>query len=270
MKKTFFSLLLLTFVLVAPLAHANADASPANKWSFSDNFNRVSVGVVALTRPDFIGSDKQETDVFPMIQGQYNFNQKNAIYFRGISFGYEHRYNQNLKFGIDTGARSSRKEDDDPRLAGMGDISTAFEVGPWVDAEISGFSLKSKLMFDVSGEHGGFVGDLKLSKRLVDFGRQAQLPTLDLYAETSWGSGDFMDTYFDVTPAQALASRPAFNADAGFYQSAMGAVFMYAVRKNIFLRLDGKVQFLHGDAKNSGVTFDNTNFQGFLGVGYTF
>lgn len=233
---------------------------------FFDDFSRVAIGVAAVSGPEFIGSDKQDFDIFPIIQGQYNFTEKDAIYLRGTKLGYAHAYNPHVQFGFETGARGSRNEDDDARLNGMGDIDTAFEVGPWIKGRFYGFSLKSDLMFDVTGEHSGYIANFRASKRIAELPG----PSFDLYAETSWGSGDFMDTYFDVSAAQAIAGRPAFDADAGIFQSAIGVTFQYALSKSVYMRLDGKMSFLNDDARDSSVTYSDENLHGFLALGYAF
>lgn len=278
MTKLILTLPAFLAAVVAPFMAAGAfanDAGDAPEESlrkrplherFFDDFSRVAVGVAAISSPEFIGSDKQDFDVFPIIQGQYNFTDKDAVYLRGTKLGYAHAYNTHIQFGFETGARGSRNEDDDARLNGMGDIDTAFEVGPWIKGRFYGFSLKSDLMFDVTGEHSGYVANFRASKRVAELPG----PSFDIYAETSWGSGDFMDTYFDVSAAQAIAGRPAFDADAGFYQSALGVTFQHAISKAVYLRLDGQLQFLHGDAKNTGVTFSDENLRGFMAIGYAF
>lgn len=270
MKLFFIPTLVLTLAISAAPAWAEngrkeQDATPEHE-NFFDDFSRVSVGGAVITRPEFIGADKHETKAFPIIQGQYNFSERDAVYLRGPSLGYSHAYNRHMQVGVKTSFRASRRADDDARLSGMGDVGTAFEVGPWVKTKFYGFSLAADTLFDVTGDHDGFVANLRAGKRIAEMPG----PSLEFYAETSWGSGDFMDTFFDVTAAQAQPGRPAFDADAGFYQSAVGSVFQYTLHKSVFLRLDGQLQFLHGDADDSPVTFDNTNFRGFLGLGYTF
>lgn len=233
---------------------------------FFDNFSRVAIGAAVVSSPEFIGSDKDDVDYFPIIQGQYNLTDKDAIYFRGLRLGYAHAFSKHVQFGVDTTVRGSRNEDDDARLNGMGDIDTAFEVGPWVKARLYGFSLKSDIMFDVSGEHSGYVANIKVGRHL----ERGKNTSLELYGETSWGSGDFMDTYFTVLPGQAIAGRPAFNASSGLYQSAVGATLQQSLSEKIYLRLDTKLSFLHGDAKDTALTYNNNNLHGFLALGYAF
>lgn len=270
--KPSFKILVVAFALAFTVPLALAAEQPPHQEQplykrFFDDLSRVGVGFAVLTRPEFIGSDKHQVDVFPMAQGVYNINPKNQIYLRGVELGYAHALGEHIQLGFAGTIGENREEDDDPRLAGMGDIDTAFEIGPWAKVRTgNGLSLKAAVLFDVAGAHDGYVGDLKLAQKLTE----GKGPGFEIYAETKFGSGDFMDTYFSVSAAQALVGRPALNAGSGFYQSAVGMTFNYALPHDLFLRLDGGLQFLHGDAQKSSVTFDSTQARGMVALGYTF
>mgnify|MGYP005840830783 CR=1 FL=1 len=265
-----FALSLALFAASPAFAGGKADEEISERSMFSrffDGFGNLGVGVVFVSNPEFIGSDGNDEDFLPLIQGQYNLSENDSLYLRGAKLGYAHAFSSHLQAGIETTTGGSRDEDEDARLAGMGDIDSAVEVGPWVKwRSKSDFSVKGALMFDVAGGHGGYVGDLKIAQKLTS----GKGPGFEVYAQTHYASADFADTYFTVTPAQVIAGRPAFNAGSGFYQSDIGASFHYAVSGDIYLWIDGQVQFLHGDAKETSVTFDDTQTRAIVGLGYTF
>ena len=271
------AVMVLALFATVPAQATPSDKNPEKKEvkkekeSIFANFSRLAVGTAVINRPDFIGAEDNQTDIFPFFQGQYNFSDRDAVYLRGINIGYSHQASSNVQLGIEGKSRSSRNEDDDPRLNGIGDVDTAFEVSPWIKGTIKGFSVKGSVDFDVSGNHDGFVAGARVSRKVSDFIGTVPAKSFEIYADTSWGSSNFMDTYFDVTPAQAAASsRAVFDADAGFYRAGIGSVFQFALHKDVYLRLDGQLQFLLGDAKDTNVTFENTSMNGFIGVGYTF
>lgn len=254
---------LFAFAIFATSAFAQSEEEEeipgVKKWA-------LHVGSIFMSRPEFIGSDNNQFRVFPFIQALYRFDDKNEIYLRGIQSGYNHKFNKTYKAGVEFTSRRGRNANEDARLAGMPDIGRAWEVGPWVQYRTGDLRLKATARIDVSGEHDGYSIDLQAKQKFhikpgVSF---------DGYVQTSWGDDNFVDHYFGVTAAQALATRPAINPDAGFYQSALGGSFTYGLRKQVFLKADARMNVFMGDANDSALTFGSTNFSGYLGIGYTF
>lgn len=263
LNKIFFSGLL-AFALVTP-SFAFAQSDEEDRKTATDTW-ALHLGTAIVSKPEFIGSDNDQIRIFPFIQAMYKFDDNNEVYFRGIQGGYNHTFSDVIKLGVELTARDNRNASQDTRLNGMGDIDHAIELGPWAQYRFKDFSVKGTFRFDVSGEHEGYVLELQAKQKI----RLKPGVFVNAYAETEWADNNFMDHYFSVSQSQVIAGRPAFNADAGFYQSALGMNFTYGVRRNVFLRVDGRMNVLHGDAKNSGVSFESTNFLGFVGIGYTF
>lgn len=93
------------------------------------------------------------------------------------------------------------------------------------------------------------------------------------YVSTAYGSDDYMDAYFSVTPAQAAASAaslPSFDADAGFKNVSLelGADYRLTDRWTVTSKL-GYSRLL-GDAADSPVTAARNQWSGGLGLTYTF
>jgi len=263
LRKLFFSTLF-AFAFLAP-AFAFAQSDEEDRKTATDTW-ALHLGTAVVSKPEFIGSDNDEIRIFPFIQAMYKFDDRNEVYFRGIQGGYNHHFSDSLKLGVELTARDDRSPSQDARLNGMANIDHAIEVGPWAQYAYKDFKVRGTFRFDVSGEHEGYVFELQAKQKI----RIRPGVFVNGYVETEWADNNFMDHYFSVSAAQAIAGRPAFNAGAGFYQSAVGMNFTYGVRRNVFLRVDGRMNVLHGDAKDSGVSFESTNFLGFVGIGYTF
>ena len=90
----------------------------------------------------------------------------------------------------------------------------------------------------------------------------------------TWANGTFMDKFFSVTPADALASGlPVFNASAGMREAALRLTATYRIDEDWTLIARGQAAHLLGDAGRSPVTRPNgSRFQGLVGAGvlYTF
>ena len=234
--------------------------------SFFDDFSAISIGTAFVTQPEFLGAETSETRVFPLVQGAYNIDGHQQIYLRGLELGYAYAYNENFQFGVDLTPRRGRGPEEDSRLTGLENIGTSIEVGPWVKLRWKGLRFQTNIRTDIAGEHDGVLATFKLSHKVEP------IPgfRFTAYGQTEWASNAFMDTFFTVTPGEAAAGRPAFNAKSGFYQSALGGTFNHLLHKDIFLWVDAQFQFLHGDARKSSLSFNDTDFRGILGVGYTF
>ena len=254
--------LVLTLALAVP-AHAEPEDDDDNPGT--DTW-ALHVGVAAVTQPEFIGADENQFNMLPFIRAYYRFDENNEFYLSGNKGGYNHRFDKHWKVGIGLTGTQGRNSDNDSRLAGMPDIGTAIEIGPWVQYRFNDTKLRALLRYDISGQHDGQSIDFQVKQKV----RLKPGIHFNAYADTSWADADYMDTFFTVTPGQAVAGRPAYNASSGFYKANLGASFNYGLRKDVFIVVDGKVQRLLGDAADSPVTYSNTNFIGYIGLGYTF
>jgi outer membrane scaffolding protein for murein synthesis (MipA/OmpV family) len=89
----------------------------------------------------------------------------------------------------------------------------------------------------------------------------------------SWGSDDYMDTYFGVTPAEAAApgsSLTAFNSDSGFKTVGLVARASYAWTDETTFHLQGGWDRFVGDANNSPIVRAGSEDQFSVGVGISY
>lgn len=89
----------------------------------------------------------------------------------------------------------------------------------------------------------------------------------------SWASNDYMDTYFGVTTAEAVASGgalAAFNADSGFKTVGLVARASYAWTDKTTFHLQGGWDHFVGDADNSPIVNAGSGDQFSIGAGISY
>ena len=107
----------------------------------------------------------------------------------------------------------------------------------------------------------GASGAVALTDRLDLSGR----------AGLTYATDDYMDTHFGIVPAQAAASGlPVFDPGAGFKDAYIRADLGYDLTDRFRLRAGLGYSRLIGDAADSPVVANRNQFDGQLGLSYTF
>ena len=196
-------------------------AAPAG-GSILDRDN-VTVGLGAAVLPSYEGSDSSVVTVAPLLRGSvkgFNFSAQGP----GVSVDLL-RESRGAKLDLQAGPVLSLNLDrtsriNDPVVERLGDIGVAVQGGGFVGVAVNGLLNP----FDTAGVRVDVVTDLGSvhDGTLVTPSINYATPlSTALYATVSVAatraSGNYMDRYFSVTPAGALASGlPAFRADGGW------------------------------------------------------
>jgi outer membrane scaffolding protein for murein synthesis (MipA/OmpV family) len=236
-------------------------AASATRWD-------VAVGLGVASIPEYSGSNENDWYVLPFIRAQYRLDEKNHLFaspYEGI--GFKHLLTDSFQFGVKTGWRKGRDSSDDASLAGMPDVDTAIEAGPFVRYTYHRLTIGLDAKTDLNGKHDGYT---------IEPMAMLSLPTpinrlrASIGADMVYGSGNFMDAYYRVLPAQATATRRAFEPGSGFASMSGNTQLTYLVDENWFVTGSVKVTRLLGDAADSPLTRQDTNVGGFMAVGYQF
>lgn len=207
--------ILLIVVLEAGLAVTGARAEELPKWE-------VGLGVVGLSFPDYRGSNQQRDYLLPLPYIQYRGKvfQIDREGAHGDVFNLDHA---KLDLSVSAGAPAKSSQDDARR--GMPDINPTIEAGPSLHVFLTHngmhdrawslqFPLRSVVATNLSHFQGiGWVFSPSLNYDVKNIGGGWDLSTAigPLYA-----SKDYHDYYYEVQPAFATATRPAYNAHAGY------------------------------------------------------
>jgi outer membrane protein len=178
------------------------------------NFVAAAVGMV----PDYLGSNDYTVGAAPA--GVIRFGDTDR-YVRLLVTDINVNLidSPNWSFGPALNYRLGRSDVDDNAVDNMSDIDGTFEVGAfggwtWVgdDDPRHRFSVGTEVLYDVGGEHEGYL----ISGSVRYYQPVLKPLTLSIGAALTYGSGDYMDTYFGVNAGNVGSSGlSAFNADSG-------------------------------------------------------
>jgi outer membrane protein len=192
-------------------------------------------------RPSYEGADSFAVGGYPIIK----FNRlelKNGFSLGGgdsTGFGFRPSFN----------VRGERNAADHPELNGLKAVDTAVELGLGADYEFDMARFSGEFRRGVTG-HDGFVGEAGV--QLI--ARPMEGLSLSAGPRLSFADSEYMNTYFGVTAAEAVASgRPAFTADGGLKSAGIAASVRYEVTTD--WGIEGSVAWdrLVGDAADSPI-----------------
>ncbi|MEI7842977.1 MAG: MipA/OmpV family protein [Gallionellaceae bacterium] len=224
---------------------------------------QASLGAGAAYVPRYEGSANSILRAAPLLDASYSNGKFFVSVTRGI--GYNFSDSKYFQYGVRLGIGNARSESDDARLYGMGNLKYIAEGGVFARTFLGPISLFSNVLGGDYGAHG----DVGLSVG-IPLGKENRLR---LSAIQNWGDTRYMQTYFGVTAAQALASGgvlTAYDATEGTKDVVMSASWVHNFDKSWFSSVGVTTKRLQNSALLSPLTQRGvTNSQSIL-IGYRF
>ena len=156
---------------------------------------------------------------------------------------------------------AERKESDDPRLQGLGDVNRTASAGVALAYTQSWYVLGASVLSDILNRGQGTLvsfnalGRYRASDRLTLFGG----PGL------TWADGRYTQTFFGVNAGQSAASGlPEFETHPGFNSARLGLGMGYRIGERWSAHGFASLSTLLGDAVNSPITESRSQY--FLGA----
>ncbi|HEY6716899.1 MAG TPA: MipA/OmpV family protein, partial [Reyranella sp.] len=160
-----------------------------------------------------------------------------------------------LSYGTGRTQSSGIFQQGDGRLAGMGDIPAAFALKGFADYKLGPVILNASLTkFTANGNDGVVVNfGIGLPYKLTE------TTTVRASVSADWADQSYMQTYFGVTPTQAINSGfSQFNAGAGIKDVNFGLGLTQQLGSHWALVANARLARLTGDAENSPIVFSKT------------
>jgi outer membrane protein len=225
--------------------------------------NYIGLGIGGI--PDHIGSDDYRAGVAPF--GRYTWGNR-YIDLQGNFLSANILDHPNLRFGPAAVLRFGRDDVDDPVVDLLPDVDHSLDLGAFVSYEIVNpqeprdrWVFAGDLTHDVTGEHSGFTASVAARKWFP----VSSFAAIGFSVATTYGSKDYMDTYFSVTPAGSVASGLApFEADAGFRDVRISGVFVQPLSKRWVVAGGIMYKRLVGDASDTPITDDRGSADQFI------
>lgn len=195
-------------------------ALPAVAMAGEKPFWELGAGVGVLSMPDYRGSNQRHAYALPIPYLVYrgDFLQMDRENVRGLLYKGERS-----EWDISVGATVPVKSDDNRARTGMPDLDPTVEIGPqwsyklrhdWMDVTLR---MPLRKVLAVDWPHFRDVGTVFTPTLALDRddhpwpGWHASISTGPIF-----GDRDYFRYYYEVSPAFATPSRPAWNADSGY------------------------------------------------------
>lgn len=231
-------------------AEESVEASPTDAWKFS-------VGAGVVTVPKYPGSDQYKVRALPILGASYGRYFVGGLPGGGVPLGVGALIVRDpawsLGVGLGGGLDKARKESDDSRLHGLGDIDQALRASVFGGYAQRGYALRGNVATDVSGKGQGTLASLELE------GRYALTSQVMLSAGPglTWADRKYTQTFFGIDSAQSAASgRATYRAGSGLNSVRLSLGIEYAPAPRWKVGVRGSVGRLEGDAADSPITVD--------------
>ncbi|MEP1201287.1 MipA/OmpV family protein [Tateyamaria sp.] len=234
------------------------------------NFLSFGIGVV----PDYIGSDDNFIGAAPF--GIFGLGENRFVSIVANSAYVNVSKDKNFRFGPTATYRFGRDDDvDDSVVSLMEEIDDTVELGAFAGymMELSDdirdrATFGGQIAFDVGGVHNGYAASIN-ARRWFPVGK---FGVLGLGAAVTYGSGDYMDTYFSVSPVDAATTGlPQYKAGDGLRDARVMALFIHPITKNWVAGGGVYYSRILGDAADSPIVEDRGKKDQLiygLGIGY--
>ena len=247
---------------LAPLSDGlRADAAPSTTTFSSQGRGGPAIGFTlrggVATQPEFFGAESNEAGA------DIGFGL-NYLRLGRLSFGDPDPLFVPEGFGVTGSLRvvGEREADDDPILAGTDDVDTALELGVGLRYATRGYQVFGAVRYGVIG-HESFVGELGADV----FARPTDRLTLRAGPRALFGSDDYADTYFGVTPAEAAAGPlTSFDPDGGLISTGVEVGAGYRITDAWGLDAAIRYERLRDDAADSPISLDDEQVTARIGI----
>src|SRR5215467_5696755 len=225
---------------------------------------RVSLGAGLDYVPKFPGSDGHKILPLPFVAASYGrffFGAfPGAASLAGVGVNLYQDRNWRLGVALSAGL-AERKESDDARLRGLGDVDRTASAGVAVAYTQSWYVLGASVLTDILNHGQGTLVSVnaiarhRASDRLTFFGGPG----------VTWADATYTQTFFGVNAEQSAASGlPQFQTHPGLNSARLGLGAGYRIDERWSALGFASLSTLLGDAVNSPITESRSQY--FLGV----
>lgn len=224
----------------------------------------ISLGAGLASVPEYPGASKERARLVPLLAIDYD----NRIFLGPLGVGVAAVRCNGFRAGPVLGFERGRAQNDDPRLAGLGDISPSVTAGLFADYTRGAFAVLATARQAVSHSTNGLSGLLQVDIR-------HRFPTartsVAIGPDLEFGNGDFERTWFGISPVQSAASGlPVYAPHAGVNRVGFHAGLTYRISTHLVWRVFTRISDLSGNAAQSPVVERRAQVVVGAGVAYHF
>lgn len=233
-----------------------------------DSFISGGIGLGLEYGPSFPGASTSDTSAFPVIDltfGQYGFFNQRGL---GLQNGVELQGGR-LTYGIGVGYDSEERiASDDARLNGLADVEAGANVTLFAEYEIGAMRYGLDLQRSLSSD--GHEGTRIKAQASYDWDLSPRAG-LTLAPYLVWADDNWTNGFYGVTAQESQASGlTEFHAGSGLSEGGVTLSASYALTPRTILFSSLEVARLIGDAKDSSISFDDTQTRFAAGLMFRF
>jgi outer membrane protein len=223
-----------------------------------------AVGAGLAVVPTYPGASAERVRPAPLVSIDYG--NRVSIGPLGIEVAAV-RWN-GLRAGPVLGLQGGRRQSDDSRLGGLGDISTSVTGGVFAAYARGPLAVSATARQAISHSTNGLSGLFQVDVRHV-FGMARTFVAAG--PDLEFGNGDFERTWFGISSAQSTTSGlPVYAPRAGINRVGLHAGLTYRATRHVLCRLFARVSEIAGDAAQSPIIERRTQVDFGAGIAYHF
>lgn len=229
------------------------------------------IGIGARVRPAYEGADSGRGEAIPYLRlyGDHLFARTTQGMLEG---GWRTRPYGAWVFGAQVAYEDGRVTDDSAFLKGhrFDDLDPGASVGLHAEGDwkIGAMPLNALVRYrqNIDSDQGA-QADLRLTAGILShWGVEA-----GVFGQLTWANSNSMQSYFGITPQQsAVTGLQAYNAGSGLRYVQLGLLGSVNLSEHWLIPWGASMQRLQGDAGDSPIVQDRTNWTINAGIAYRF
>lgn len=250
-------------------ALGQGDTTPGTPQLPQDLELTVAAGVGYA--PEYMGSDDYEAIFAPAIDFEYKQRAFLVIDRDSMMVPYEGagvKLLSNQDFSIGLNLTYDKGRSDDTSLAnGIGDLDWTVLGGGFAAWHPGIFFVRGQLGYDLLDEFNSYKGEVGLGVAgPINPNWRGKIELSSAFA-----GEDYNEAYWGIKPFQASASGlPLYNPDGGFYRTSLTGTLQYQFTQGAFVQGILRYDALTGDAADSPLVEDDSQFSAQAMAGYRF
>jgi len=223
-----------------------------------------TVGAGLEVSPTYPGANTDRTHPVPLV----SIDHGSRLFIGPLGIGIAAVRWNGFRAGPVLGFERGRYASDDPRLAGLGDISTGITAGVFAGYSRGPLAISATARQAISHSTNGLSALLQVDWRRA-FPGVRTLVTAG--PDLEFGDGNYERTWFGISPEQSTTSGlPEYAPRGGINRVGLHAAVTYRASQHLVLRFFAGLSDIIGDAAQSPIVERRTRISVGAGIAYHF
>lgn len=233
----------------------------AAQAAYAGDGDHFKLGVGAAVEPRYVGSDEYHVQPAPILD--YRYGRFYAKSGKGVGFSIIDT--PSLTVGAGVSWMSGYRSEDVPD--GIGKLSDALGGRLSVSTHLADVELALSVTQAITKSERGLLANVRLSYPYAITDSLKLIPSVAV----NWANAKYMDSYYGISADQSARSGLAqYSPSAGIRDVSVRLAVSYDINKRWSVVGAVGASRLLGDAADSPLVKRESQFQGVVGIAYTF